>query len=43
MRPPTSKMCSGGTGRFGLTQANRLARRGTSWRPISITYLKPAW
>ena len=42
MRPPTSKMCSGGTGRFGFTQANRLARRGTSWRPISSTYLKPA-
>ena len=41
MRPPTSKMCSGGTGRFGFTQANRLARRGTSWRPISSTYLKP--
>ena len=42
MRPPTSKMCSGGTGRFGFTQANRLARRGTSCRPISSTYLKPA-
>ena len=42
MRPPTSKMSSGGTGRFGFTQANRLARRGTSWRPISSTYLKPA-
>ena len=37
MRPPTSKMCSGGTGRFGFTQANRLARRGTSCRPISST------
>ena len=31
-----------GPGRCGFTQANRLARRGMSWRPISSTYLKPA-
>jgi N-methylhydantoinase A len=37
IRPVTSQMCSGGTGRGGFCQVKRLARRGMSWRPISST------
>ena len=41
-RSITSRTRSGGTGRRGFTQENRLAARGMSWRPISMTWRKPA-